>query len=148
MQRVLVLAGLLLAARCGGQKSTEPTPAKSDLVTFSLLKTSLFSPTCARSGCHGTTSTQANRLLTADHTYANLVDVVSFESHTLKRVKSFDCADSLLICKLNSIGTSIMPPADKLAQARIDSVAAWINRGAVTSPTRSTASEDIHSGKS
>ena len=131
MQRaVLVLVGLLLSAGCGGKNSTEPTPAKSDLTTFSLLKSSLFTPTCARSGCHGTTSTQANLLLTADHAYTDLVDVTSFESPTLKRVKPFDSANSFLMCKLNGTGTNIMPPAGKLAQARIDSVAAWINRGA------------------
>ncbi|HPR89394.1 MAG TPA: hypothetical protein PL181_15365 [bacterium] len=127
---IWVLAGLLLAAGCGGKNSTEPTPSKSELTTFSLLKTSLLTPTCARSGCHGTTSTQANLLLTADHAYSNLVDVASFESPTLKRVKPFDSANSFLMRKLNGTGTNFMPPAGKLAQTRIDSVAAWINRGA------------------
>lgn len=127
----VLLAGVLLAAGCGNKSSTGPEPAKPVLTTFANLKTTLFTPICARSGCHGTTSTQSNLVLTADRAYASLVDVPSVEAPSLMRVKPFDSANSFLIRKLNGTGVTFMPPEGKLTKAKIDSVAAWINRGAV-----------------
>ena len=78
----------------------------------------------------GSTSPNASLQLTPDQAYANLVDVTSVQSPSLKRVKPFDSANSYLMKKLNGSGTSVMPPGGKLNKARIDSVAAWITRGA------------------
>ena len=47
------------------------------------------------------------------------------------RVKPFESENSYLIRKLRGQGTSVMPPSGQLKAAVIDSVVAWIDKGAL-----------------
>lgn len=96
--------------------------------TFSSIQSEVFSPTCATSGCHGGSQ---NPNLSAGQAYNNLVNRASSQNSSLMRVKPGDSKNSYLMKKLNGDGTSIMPPSGQLSQVKIDSIAAWIDRGAL-----------------
>ena len=102
-----------------------PTNMRSQ---FSSIQAEVFSPSCALSGCHAGSQ---NPNLSAGQSYNNLVNVASLENPSMLRVKPGDSNNSLLIKKLTGDGTSIMPPAGQLSQAKIDSITSWINKGAI-----------------
>lgn len=91
----------------------------------------VFTPSCAITGCHSAVSPQSDLNLSSGSSYSSLVDVTSQEDGVMKRVAPGNSAQSWLMKKLNGDGTSLMPSAGQLAQAMIDSVAAWIDAGAV-----------------
>ena len=95
---------------------------------FSSIQTEVFSKSCALSGCHNGTQDPD---LSTGLAYNNLVNVTSLENPSMLRVKPGESSNSLLIKKLTGDGTSIMPPAGQLSQAKIDSIASWINKGAL-----------------
>lgn len=96
--------------------------------TFSSIQQNVFAKSCAFSNCHGGTQ-EPN--LNAGSAYNNLVNKPSIQRPSMMRVKPGDSANSYIMKKLNGDGTSVMPPSGKLAQATIDTVAAWIDRGAL-----------------
>jgi len=96
--------------------------------TFTSIQNELFTPTCAKSGCHAGWQSPD---LSAGKAYGNLYNVTSSEDQSLLRVKPFDSNNSLLVRKLRGQGTSVMPPTGQLSAAVIDSVVAWIDRGAL-----------------
>lgn len=101
------------------------------LNTFSGIQEKLFTTTCALSGCHGDNATQANLLLTAGNAYSNLVNVQGSVYSQYERVVPGDSENSLLIKVLRGDGVAQMPPSGKLDDAVIDSVAIWIDNGAL-----------------
>lgn len=50
--------------------------------------------------------------------------------HPKKLVVPFNSAESYLVWVLDGKQAPLMPPSGRLAQAQIDSVIAWIDRGA------------------
>ena len=98
--------------------------------TLSDIQENVFNTSCAFSGCHNGTN---DPNLLPGESYGSLVDVPSLEQPALVRVKPGDSDNSLLIRKLNGSGTARMPPLPRpaLSQATIDSIAAWIDRGAL-----------------
>ena len=111
-----------------GPEDLRPPVNKPIRATFSSIQNELLSPTCALSGCHG--GVQDPNLSTGK-SFGNIVNVASIENQSLLRVKPFDSNNSLLVRKLRGQNTSVMPPAGQLSAAVIDSVAAWIDRGAL-----------------
>lgn len=107
-----------------------PLPDNTKLSTFSGIQTNLFNTTCALSGCHGETGTQANLLLVEGISFSNLVNQQSLLYPQFLRVKPGDSENSLLIKMLRG-EISIMPPTGKINDAIIDSVAMWIDEGAL-----------------
>lgn len=101
------------------------------LNTFSGIQEKLFTPTCATSGCHGNNATQANLLLATGNAYSNLVNVQGSVYSQFERVVPGDSENSLLIKVLRGDGVGQMPPTGKLDDAVIDSVAMWIDNGAL-----------------
>ncbi len=101
----------------------ENMPAK-----FSSIQDEVFSTSCALSGCHGGAQSPD---LSAGQAYGNLVNQASLENPSMLRVKPGDSNNSLLMKKLKGDGTSVMPPSGKLSEAIIDSIAAWIDNGAL-----------------
>ena len=131
---------LLIATGCGTVKSpTEPlseTPGGVTAFTFSQIQTQIFTPVCAKSGCHaGSTGGQEGLILDAGVSYGLLVGHPATENSTLNRVEPGSPESSYLIPKLRgdpSITGSRMPRDGPpfLTAAQIDGIAAWIRAGA------------------
>ncbi|MCS7052993.1 MAG: hypothetical protein NZM09_04585 [Ignavibacterium sp.] len=110
----------------------EPSPTQSGVTAkLSDIQIKVFNVSCATSGCHGGSNVAANLNLTSGNSYNQLVNVNSNENPSLKRVVPGSSGQSLLIRKLEGNGTSLMPPSGKLKQEIIDSIKAWIDRGAL-----------------
>jgi mono/diheme cytochrome c family protein len=130
------LAGLLLAG-CGTVKRspTEPEspPPGVTALTFAQIQSQIFTPVCAKAGCHAAGSSPSGLVLAAGQSYGNLVGRPSAES-PLARVSPGNPDASYLILKLRgdpSITGERMPLGGPyLAAAQIDGVAAWIRAGA------------------
>ncbi|MGD9900726.1 MAG: hypothetical protein AB7T22_16495 [Calditrichaceae bacterium] len=99
--------------------------------SFSDIQEKVFSRTCAVSGCHVSVMHESGMNLSAGAAYDNLVNVVSKGNPQLKRVEPGDSQQSYLIRKLNGSNTPVMPPSGKLSSSVIDSIAAWIDKGAL-----------------
>lgn len=95
---------------------------------FSSIQNEVFSKSCALSGCHNGSQSPN---LSEDQAFGNLVNQASLENPSMLRVKPGDSNNSLLMKKLRNDGTSVMPPSGQLSQAKIDSIAAWIDNGAL-----------------
>ena len=95
--------------------------------TFTTIQTDIFDVHCI--SCHGGASPNAGLDLSPGAAYANLINQPSNTS-TFIRVIPFDAEQSYLYRVLDGTNAPLMPPGNRLSQASIDSVAAWINRGA------------------
>ncbi len=131
---ILVVIAVLLTG-CADQivsecEDCDPVAGEAKLNTFGSIQAKLFTNTCALSGCHGSNATQANLLLVEGEAYSNLVNEQSLLYPQLVRVKPGDSENSLIIKMLRGELTQ-MPPAGKLDDAIIDSVAMWIDNGAL-----------------
>jgi hypothetical protein len=130
---VLLVVNFILFYGCSEDSTTEPpassTPPQSKL---SDLQSKVFTQSCALSGCHGSTNNQANLLLTDGNSFTNLVNVQSLLFPQFKRVVPDSSANSLLIKILRGEVTPRMPfNKDPLPAAVIDSIAKWIDSGAL-----------------
>lgn len=90
---------------------------------------------CALSGCHtGARPAEGLDLSTAAKSYANLVNVLSAECATTKRVAPGDTSASYLAWKLQGSGPCFfgtkMPKTGSLTTAQINTILAWIGEGA------------------
>jgi cytochrome c len=133
--------GLLLLALlpgCGTVKlPTEPLEDPgATAFTFSQIQTQIFTPICAKSGCHAaSTGGQAGLVLDAGQSYSNLVGRPSTENSTLNRVEPGAPERSYMILKLRgdpSITGERMPfdGPPYLSDEQIARIAAWIRQGA------------------
>lgn len=102
----------------------------SQKTTFADIQTQVFDVSCALSGCHGSNSPQANLNLTSGNSYDNLVNVQGFFYTAYKRVEPGNSSNSLIIKALRGDGL-LMPPTGGINNDVIDSIAAWIDRGAI-----------------
>ena len=135
----LLLATILLVSTgCGTVKS--PTEPPSDVgtgtaLTFSQIQAQIFTPTCAKAGCHAASSAQAGLVLEAGQAYGSLVGRSSSQRSNLARVQPGDPDRSYLILKLRgdpSITGLRMPQNGPpfLTSEQIEGIAAWIRSGA------------------
>jgi len=133
---LLPLALLLLAA-CGSVKSpTEPSeePGGVAPLTFAQIQAEIFTPNCAKAGCHDAASASAGMVLAAGVSYGQIVDRPSTES-ALDRIEPGDPERSYLVRKLrgDSDITGDRMPLDRpggLPQEQIDGLIAWVRAGA------------------
>ncbi len=104
-----------------------------ELTTFSSIQEDVFDVNCAFPGCHAGTSPQAGLLLTSGNSYSNLINVTSVLNPNFKIVQPGNSSESFLIKMLKNTGdgTSLMPPSGKINERLIDSIAAWIDGGAI-----------------
>jgi Bacterial Ig-like domain len=112
------------------------TPGSSG-PTLDELQASVFTPTCATSGCHSGPSggplPTGMDLTSADASFANLVGVASTQSPGLSRVAAGDPDNSYLVHKIEGTASSgaRMPfGGPPLSQALIDDIRQWIADGA------------------
>jgi mono/diheme cytochrome c family protein len=126
---------LILAVGCGTVKSpTEPAPAPGGTAfTFAQIQTQIFTPVCAKAGCHASGSSPSGLVLDAGQSYGNLVGHPAAES-PLDRVSPGNPDGSYIILKLRgdpSITGERMPLGGPyLSPAQIEGIAAWIRAGA------------------
>jgi hypothetical protein len=120
---------------CSSDSPTEPAAnpgTQAPLSKLSDIQAKVFTQSCALSGCHGTTNNQANLLLTDGNSFANLVNMQSFLFPQFKRVVPDSSSKSLLIKILKGEVSPQMPlNRDPLDPAVIDSIAKWIDQGAL-----------------
>ena len=128
---------LLLAAACGTVKSpTEPAAAGGGTAfTFSQIQQEIFTPTCAKAGCHAAATASEGLVLDAGQSYGLLVGHPASEQGSLARVEPGNPERSYLILKLKgdpSISGLRMPRDGPpfLTPAQIDGIAGWIRAGA------------------
>ena len=137
MRSTLICLALLLTA-CGNLESiTGPDPGGGDPIdptaTFTRVQNEVFTPTCARIGCHDTLGQQSQLVLTASRAYAETVNRPSVENPSLLRVAPNDPTNSYLYRKITGAGITgdRMPQgAPPLSDAQIQLVRNWIRRGA------------------
>ena len=123
----------ILLLGCSEESTTEPTQtASAPLSKLSDIQSKVFNTSCALAGCHGSTNNQANLLLTDGNSFTNLVGVQSLLFPQFKRVAPDSSANSLLIKILKGEVSPRMPfNRDPLSAAVIDSIAKWIDNGAL-----------------
>lgn len=130
---LLLAFSLILIPGCSEENTTEPTPTNSAPVAkLGDIQAKVFTQSCTLSGCHGPTNNQANLLLTDGNSFTNLVNVQGLLFPQFKRVVPDSSSNSLLIKILKSEVSPRMPlNRDPLSTAVIDSIAKWIDNGAL-----------------
>jgi len=115
-----------IVSECGDESHGNNMRAR-----FSAIQQELLTPTCAKAGCHSGLTPTAGLNLEAGNAYVNLIDENSTQESAFKLVRPFNSDSSWIIHKMRAQGTTVMPPSGNLPQAVIDSVAAWIDNGAL-----------------
>ena len=140
--RAAIGALLLTVTSCGGGGGSEEPPPPTGLQpTLASIQANVFTPSCAKSGCHIGGGAQAGLHLDAAGTsWNNLVSVMSSQNSSLTRVIPMDPDGSFLIHKLEGMGPNNTPlavgmqmPADGppfLQNSTIQVVRQWIQNGA------------------
>lgn len=103
--------------------------------TLSSIQANVFTPSCAKSGCHDTASVQAGLNLDAGFSWAALFNIPSSQDAMRIRVIPLDPDGSFLIQKLEGtpgiIGARMPADGNYLQQATIDVIRQWIMNGAM-----------------
>jgi len=139
----LLLAGLALAlVGCAGEGIPDPigpAPACTDVAPFRpelhCIQQFVFSPSCAKVGCHVNPGAQQGMDLSDGLAWSNIVGVASAEDPNLNRVQPGDPDNSYLVLKLEGSPRILggQMPQDGppfLSQAEIDAIRQWILDGA------------------
>jgi hypothetical protein len=126
---------VVLMMGCSEENSTQPEqnpPSNVPVSKLSDIQQKVFSQSCALSNCHGSTNNQANLLLTEGNAFSNLVNVQSLLFPQFTRVLPDSSSKSLIIKILKGEVSPQMPlNRDPLDPAVIDSIAKWIDNGAL-----------------
>jgi hypothetical protein len=125
---------MVSAASCGGDGVVTdvvgPPPAGP---TLTAVQETVFTPHCARTGCHAGPAPEQGMNLSEGLAYGFTVGVDSVELPGFKRVAPGNAADSYLYMKITGdprIFFDRMPLRDTLTADEIDLVRAWIDAGA------------------
>jgi len=128
----LLLGIVLLVMNCSKDTPLEPPPPATKLSTFSEIQKRVFDTGCNTAGCHAGSNPAANLDLTAANSYNQLVEVNSALVPSRKRVDRNNSTESVLVQILRGDVSPRMPlGGTPLSSATIDSIAKWIDEGAV-----------------
>jgi hypothetical protein len=128
---ILIISSLLIS--CSNDSPTEPPTANNNtaLAKFSALNAKVF-VNCVGAQCHSSAGNQGNLILESSVAYNNLVGVQSVLFPQYKRVEAGNSANSLIIKILKGEVSPRMPLSQPpLPAATIDSIAKWIDQGAL-----------------
>jgi hypothetical protein len=134
---LLALLAAALTAGCGDLKTpTEPvSDGPGTTPRFSQLQREIFTPSCAKSGCHVDSFAAGGLVLEAGRSHAELVGRRATSDASFLRVAPGDPARSYILKKLRGdadiVGTRMPqdgPPF--LSAATIAGIEAWIRAGA------------------
>ncbi|HEX5758723.1 MAG TPA: hypothetical protein VF121_05975 [Thermoanaerobaculia bacterium] len=136
MGRLVLLWSLLATAACGTVKSpTEPAEGPAGpALRFAQIQGEIFTPVCAKAGCHDAATAQNGLVLEAGRSYALLVGHPALGA-AMPRVAPGEPERSYLLKKLRGdpdISGDRMPldgPPFLTAQ-QIEGIAGWIRAGA------------------
>jgi len=113
------------------EPETKPDPSLP-FSKFTSIQEKVFTPRCDRPGCHGNTNNQADLFLEEGQAFQNLIGVPSLLFPGLIRVIPDSSSKSLLIKILKGEVLPRMPlQGSFLSNAVIDSIAKWIDNGAL-----------------
>ncbi|MEO8604980.1 MAG: hypothetical protein ABI629_20600 [bacterium] len=119
--------------------SPTPTPSETPAVSFALIQTTIFNPSCATQFCHDAETKSGNLDLEADVSYGQFIDVVPDNANArnagLLRVDPGVPANSFLLTKVQGPTIPLqggrMPLGQpKLSEAQIKLINDWIAAGA------------------
>jgi hypothetical protein len=120
---------------CTEKNITEPEQKPDPAIpfaNFSSIQEKVFTPICDQPGCHGNTNNQANLFLAEGQAYSNIVGVPSLLFPGITRVIPDSSSKSLIIKILKGEVSPRMPLGGPfLEDAVIDSIAEWIDNGAI-----------------
>jgi hypothetical protein len=138
IMRWIGVALVLALAACGGGGEDAPPPAPPPQglqPTLASIQANVFTPSCAKSGCHSGPAAQAGLRLEAGLSWQNLYRIASSQNGALTRVIPMDPDGSFLIHKLEGTQTvgGQMPDDGPpyLQQATVDVIRLWILNGAL-----------------
>ncbi len=129
----------LAAAGCGGKLRSPtdvgPVAPGATALTFTQIQSQIFTPNCAKAGCHSASSASEGLVLAPGLAYASIVGVRSVEQPQLDRVKPGEPDASYLLEKVrgDSTITGARMPLDGppyLTPQQIGGLTAWIQAGA------------------
>jgi hypothetical protein len=130
----IVAALALLAAGCGGSSGPAGPVLDPGQVSFQQVQSSVLTPSCALSGCHGDAGAPFGLDLSEGEAYANLVGVAAAELPAHDRVDPGNADDSYLFMKITAdprIQGDPMPPGTtRLSTQRVQLIHDWIEQGA------------------
>jgi hypothetical protein len=99
--------------------------------TLAAIQASVFTPTCAVSGCHSGAMPTGDMNLEDGQTFANVVNVASQGMPSMDRVEPGDPDNSFLVRRIEGTVAPQMPlGGTPLSQAQIDDIRQWIDDGA------------------
>ena len=129
---LLLLPGFVFFISCSEDDSVSPDPTiQVPNATLSDIQQKVFTPGCTASGCHGASNPQRNLRLTDGNSFSNIVNIQSVMFPQFKRVEPGNSANSSLIKMLKGELLPRMPQSrTALPTEVIDSIAAWIDKGA------------------
>ncbi len=128
---LLGVVGVFLACEHAMPVMQQAPPANLQ-ATLSSIQANIFTPKCVNAGCHPGTGGGPMSLRSGD-SFATLVGVNS-TSYGRPRVAPGNANNSVLYLKVignNAVGGRMPVLGNPLSQAETDSIAAWINRGAL-----------------
>lgn len=132
--RVAVAALALGAAGCGGTNGPRGVVDPVGSVTLQEVQAVIFTPTCARSGCHLGPGSPFGLDLSVGKSLGNTVGVPSSEVPAFLRVAPFDPAGSYLFMKVSGdprIQGDRMPAFEPpLSASELQLIFDWIEQGA------------------
>jgi hypothetical protein len=135
---ILTLAMLAMVA-CGGKvlSPTEPPGGGpgAQAFTFAQIQAGIFTPSCAKAGCHASSAASGGLVLEAGLAYGNIVGRAAPEAPQLDFVRPGNPEASYLLKKVRGdadISGSRMPRDGPpfLTPQQIAGLAAWIQAGA------------------
>lgn len=128
------IVSLIILTIQSGCEHALPTPPPPSQATLSIIQTSIFTPTCAVSGCH-VPNGLGLMSLRATESFNNLVNVNSIQHPTLRRVQPGNPDNSYIIHKLegsSGIFGARMPLGVPLLSAdELNLIRQWIDEGAL-----------------
>jgi len=120
-----------ISVSCSEDQTTAPSTSNSNLANFSEIKAKVF-VNCTGAQCHSSAGNQANLILEPNVAFNNLVGVQSVLFPQFKRVEPGNSANSLIIKILKGEVSPQMPfNGTPIPAATIDSIAKWIDQGAL-----------------
>ena len=128
---LLIVVLSLLLISCSEDQTTAPLTSNAPLAKFSDIKAKVF-VNCVGAQCHSSAGNQGNLVLESNVAFINLVGVQSVLFPQFKRVEAGNSANSIIIKILKGQVNPRMPlNANPLDAATIDSLAKWIDLGAL-----------------
>lgn len=135
--KLMVSVLFVLTVSCGGSSSEDTDDDGGLEPTLSSIQENIFTPTCARSGCHSAASASNGLSLAEGDSFSELVGVASQDVPTMDRVDVGDPDNSYLLHKLRGTQGSVggsgsrMPQGElALSDEEIEAIEEWIENGA------------------